>query len=330
MGAKPPDTAVNQPPFRKENQLHHSPDVLFPGIRHRTFCSRSTFPPASRQSVTEDLLCDICPFKLNRLAPYLWMCSAPTYTNIPALHEHAVHGRTIIVSEDPSLHLVWTTGRSFIKPVPLYLLSYDFWNQFLLDDHSLVDETHARQAAMGLLRSYHVCIRHESDLRVAQQPHLHLLPPEVTWKQWCDFSQSFGAIENNEVAPRYHYGKLQLSRLHWLVRIYQRQLTYYYIDGSYGDSFARYYGPLLFVFGLLSVLLSAMQVGMAVEQLQSHDWMAFWSVCRWFSVTSLLVSAVVAFHLIISFMVKSVDEMMWAVRAQFRARPRLKPDGIGE
>lgn len=91
------------------------------------------------------------------------------------------------------------------------------------------------------------------------------MPHDVTWKQWCDFSTFFDEIQNDEVASRYHYGKLQLSRLHWLVRIFSRELYYYYIDGDYGESFKRYAGPLLFVFGILSVLLSAWQVGMAVE-----------------------------------------------------------------
>ena len=97
-------------------------------------------------------------------------------------------------------------------------------------------------------------------------------------------------------------------------------MNYYYLDGGYGESFTRYYGPLLFVFGTLSVLLSAMQVGMAVEQIESREWTAFWGACRWFSVVSLCGLAVVAVFLLGLFVVKSGDELLWAVRAQFRAR----------
>lgn len=61
-----------------------------------------------------------------------------------------------------------------------------------------------------------------------------------------------------------------------------------------GRDIARYYGPLLFIFGIFSVLLRAMQVGIGVEQLHSRDWVTFSSVCRWFSVISLLLSAIVA------------------------------------
>ena len=107
---------------------------------------------------------------------------------------------------------------------------------------------------------------------------------------------------------------MQFSRLHWLVRICLRELNYYYIDGGYRDSFVRYYGPLLFVFGIPSVLPNAMQVGMAVEQLQSYDWVSFWSGFRLFSVVSLFLSTIMTFYLIMSFLIKSLDELMWAAR----------------
>ena len=63
-----------------------------------------------------------------------------------------------------------------------------------------------------------------------------------------------------------------------------------------------------------------MQVGMAVEQIESREWTAFWGACRWFSVVSLCGLAVVAVFLLGLFVVKSGDELLWAVRAQFRAR----------
>ncbi|CAO1600165.1 hypothetical protein XANCAGTX0491_003868 [Xanthoria calcicola] len=308
------------PPFQRQHQLDSGLDDWLPGNTLPT-CPRYSLDSAALKAF---LVGDVCPTKLNRLAPHLWMCSTPSHTNVPPLHSHAVHNRTIVLTEDPGLHLVWETGRIFIKPLPTYLLSYTFWLRFLLNDESCADNQVVTQAALGLLRSYHYCLRHESDLRIAQQPHLNLIPPGVTWKQWSEFSSSFDAIRDNDVAPRYHYGKLQHSRLHWLVRIHLRELNYYYIDGVYDDSFARYYGPLLFLFGILSVLLSAMQVGMAVEQLQSHDWVAFWAVCRWFSVASLLLCALTVFYLGLSFSIKSTDELLWSATAQHRARSRSK------
>jgi hypothetical protein len=40
--------------------------------------------------------------------------------------------REIVVTEDPRLHLVWIYDRVFIKPLPKYLLSHDFWQIYLL------------------------------------------------------------------------------------------------------------------------------------------------------------------------------------------------------
>lgn len=315
---------VESPPFTKEHELNHDLDGFSPNNGLFSLPSQPSLYMNLSNDLARFLLADICPVKLNQLAPRLWLCSTPTHTNIPPLHNHAVHGRVIIPSEDPALHLVWTIGRIFIKPLPAYLLSHTFWTHYLLEGNLCPDKRVIKKSALGLLRSYFHSIRHESDLRIAQGTQLSLVPSVVTWKQWCDFSAAFGAIEDSEVVPRYHYGKIQLSRLHWLVRIHWLELNYYYVDGGYGESFTRYYGPLLFIFGVLSVLLSAMQVGMAVEQLQSRDWRAFWAVCRWFSVISLVLLAAVCFFLLMLFLIKSLDELMWAARAQYRARPRSK------
>lgn len=314
-----PVRAIFEPPFKREHQLSNQLDYLSHANGPVPLPSQPWLPMSSGKRLIEFLRDDICPTKLNRLAPHLWLCSMPSHTNVPAFHNHAIHGRSILPTEDPALHLVWLTGRIFIKPLPLYLLSHAFWMEYLYKVQA-PEKVVIAQAALGLLRSYHHSIRHENDLRIAQQSHLNLLPHDITWKQWCDFSANFDAIDDNQVAPRYHYGKLQLSRLHWLVRVYLREMSYYYLDGGYGDSFARYYGPLLFVFGVLSVLLSAMQVGMAAEQIQSRGWSSFWSACRWFSVISLCGLAVLSLFLLIAFVIKSLDEMIWAVRAQYRAR----------
>lgn len=321
--------AVLVAPFKESCQLSNELDGYLPSpdvsISLPSQPQLVLNPPT--RLLAKFLFRDVCPTKLNQLAHHLWICSTPSHTNIPPLHNHAVHGRSIVPTEDPALHLVWTRGRIFIKPLPPYLLSHAFWTQYLQHEDTFSSEKRlVAQSALGLLRSYYHSIYHERDLRIAQQGHLNLIPEHVTWKQWSDFSASFNAICDSEVAPRYHYGKVQLSRLHWLTRIYLRGLNYYYIDGVFGESFARYYGPLLFAFGVLSVLLSAMQVGMAVEQLQSRDWTAFWSACRWFSVISLCVLALVCLFLFIAFVLKSVDELLWAVRSQYRARPRSKAD----
>ena len=162
MSTKLPDKDL-RPLFAKDDQLHKDLD----GFSNTSF-SLPLLPVNPARSLTECLVDDISPKKLDPLAPHLWLCSIPTHTtNIPPLHNRTVHGRDSVVSEDPALHLVWTRGRIFVKTLPMYLLSYDFWTQCLLKDNMNGDELRWRQAAMGLLRSYHYCIRHQSDLRIA-------------------------------------------------------------------------------------------------------------------------------------------------------------------
>jgi hypothetical protein len=244
-----PAAVALRPPFRKEHQLNNEFDGVVAGTGSLVLPSQPRLSMASSKDLAEFLVADICPTKLNQLATHLWLCSASSYTTVPPLHNHAIHGRTILPTEDPALHSVWVWGRIFLKPLPAYLLSHTFWTQYLYHSSTHVTLKPVTQAALGLLRSYRLSIRHESVLRIAQQSHLNLVPHDITWKQRCDFSTSFDEIQKDEAAPRYHYGKLQLSRLHWLVRIFSRELYYCYIDGDYGESFERYAGPLLFVLG---------------------------------------------------------------------------------
>lgn len=155
---------TNQP-FQKQHQLDNGLDNLLSGDVSSVL---PTYPrlPLHSAALREVLTEAICPTKLNRLAPHLWICSAPSHTNIPPLHNHAVHNRTIILTEDPGLRLVWEKRRISIKFLPTYLLSQTFWAQYLLIDQSEPEKTILIQAALSLLRSYYYFVRHESDLRI--------------------------------------------------------------------------------------------------------------------------------------------------------------------
>lgn len=63
---------------------------------------------------------------LEKLAPKLWLMSTQSSSNISPLHRQKVKARNIVITEDPRLHLAWVGDRIFIKPMPLYLLSYNF------------------------------------------------------------------------------------------------------------------------------------------------------------------------------------------------------------
>jgi hypothetical protein len=102
----------------------------------------------------------------------------------------------------------------------------------------------------------------------------------MTWVAFCNFSMEFKNISDEAVSGRYHYGELRLTRLNLYIKILLRKFEYERVHAQYGEYFARFYGPLLFMFTLISIILSAMQVQLGVETLVSSKWPWFWSACR--------------------------------------------------
>ncbi|KAM3548062.1 hypothetical protein ARSEF4850_009637 [Beauveria asiatica] len=69
---------------------------------------------------------------LRRLASihgWLWVAGLPLPPR--ALHHQLLLGREIFVTERMDMHLVWTAGRMFLKPIPRFLLDPAFWAQYL-------------------------------------------------------------------------------------------------------------------------------------------------------------------------------------------------------
>ena len=244
--------------------------------------------------------------------------------NISSLHQQKVKGRRIIVTEDPRLHLVWIYDRVFIKPLPRYLLSYVFWSEYLFDEKSLGGSTqeeqgtHARirMSALGFLRTYYYLIQHESDFEIAHS-ETRLLPSDVTWNEFCAFSKDFSDISDDAVSERYYYGEIRLTRLNLYAKLIIGKFQYERVDGQYGAFFARFYGPLLFIFGILSIILSAMQVELGVETLTNAQWQPFWNACRW-SVVIVLVCVVCLTLILVLLLIGMVaDEWIFALKARY-------------
>jgi hypothetical protein len=96
---------------------------------------------------------------LNHVHEYLWWCPAQPAPAL-ALHEQIMAQRTISVTEKVDLHLVCPSWRILIKPLPPFLLNYDFWIEYLCQDGEL------HRCGLGLLLSYIWLVRHQSDLAV--------------------------------------------------------------------------------------------------------------------------------------------------------------------
>ncbi|KAJ4382593.1 hypothetical protein N0V86_001815 [Didymella sp. IMI 355093] len=265
---------------------------------------------------------DLCSPDLEKMAPRLWIMTTLSSDNINALHRQRVKGREIIVTEEPRLHLVWIHNRVFVKPLPRYLLSYAFWEDYLDERSNKLgqDRSDIRKAAAGFLRSYKYLIRHETDFNIAQQEHLGLIPKDLDWPAFCRFAVELSSIDDAAVSRRYCYGELRLTRLNFYAPLLLRKFHFAQVHGQYGDFFARLYGPILFLFALMSTILSSMQVALATEQLVAVQWVSMWHVSRWFSVLSLVGSAVVAGWFVLLWLWMFLDEWVYTARRKLEKR----------
>ena len=217
---------------------------------------------------------------LDELYQHLWSVARRSGHSIDPLNRQRVNGRDILATDDPSLHLVWHRHRIYVKPMPLCLLNHDFWATYLASTAEKESTATSRRMsssaepmfdgriALGFMRSYALLIRHHLDFVLAREAHL--FPEDFDWIQWSKFITHFRHIEDDEVANRYHYGQLRLSRLNWAVRIFRpssAQTKWFYTipHFSVNEYLERATAPLIFGFATLSLVLSSMQVLLAIS-----------------------------------------------------------------
>ena len=115
---------VLSPPFLKTIQLEDS------SAKH-SVPGYPNLKIKDPEAVLRFLQNDLQAIELDRLVEHI----SPDHNNvhhISPLHQHQFKGREIFISEDPSLHLTIIYDRVFLKPIPRYLLSHEFWNEYLL------------------------------------------------------------------------------------------------------------------------------------------------------------------------------------------------------
>ena len=157
--------------------LDSGPNGLIPDFSMLKLPGYPRISLQDRYGLVEFLEKEHCSADLDRIAGRLWWMSKQDSANISPLHRQLVKRRSIVVTEDPKLHLVWIRDRIFVKPLPLYITSHTFWQEYLGSDTN----THIREAALGYLRTYFYLVMSESDLCIAQDPSLHLVPAGITW-----------------------------------------------------------------------------------------------------------------------------------------------------
>ncbi|MBE3041543.1 hypothetical protein IMZ48_02980, partial [Candidatus Bathyarchaeota archaeon] len=190
----------------------------------------------------------------------------PDHGHIYPLHHQAAHAREIIVNENPGLHLVWYYDRIFVKPIPVYFLSAEFWSYLRNADEDVY------RAAVGFIRSYYYLVRYELDYDLACKQNL--IPRDhdgrrghMTYAEFCRFIEQFARIENSEVCRRYHYGELRLTRINYATVLRERKLSYFHIYPQWGSYLAHFFAPIILVLGGASVIMNAMQVNLNAQEM---------------------------------------------------------------
>ena len=339
--------APSQPPFLKEHQINEElgavktlngqvTQVSTRGEDSATLPGHPHIIMQDSDGLLELLVRELCTPQLDTLSPHLWLVATQDSNHVSALHHQIVRGRSIIISEDPGLHLLWIDDRVYIKPIPAYLLSHAFWI-FLLSEHYSPGFCHSRdnlsRSARGFLRTYTHLIAHESDFQLAKTHSL--IPAEVNWKAWSLFSASLREnITNADVSPRYHFGELRLSRLNFWSKVFLRRKHYFKARGQTAAYLASFFAPLVYVWATINVILAAMQLELSVQQVYgpgegSHgDWAAFAAVGRWFSVAILFIAVLAIAFLSMLISGRYLEELRFALKDLARRRKKLKVKDI--
>ena len=240
--------------------------TVLPAIYDKKEGGHTAYIPDDNVSMCLDHDLDVS--RLNYIDKKLWLAGRPM--NYKSLHQQKMIRREILITEQTDLHLTWSESTIFIKPFPRFLGNHEFWIRHLC--HS--EELH--QAACGLLFSYTRLIYYESDFNLAQGLNLVPLMPWTQWRAYIqDARRTLDAGPPSQINPRYLYGELRLARLNWIYRFYGRPQDRSFIRGylygyrTYRSFFAQHFTWIFVAFAYVTIVLTAMQVGLATELLQA-------------------------------------------------------------
>ncbi|KAI1443598.1 hypothetical protein F5Y02DRAFT_392890 [Annulohypoxylon stygium] len=262
-------------------------DPPFPPDQSLVELSTITHPAAIRSTTSTLLLPsqdyhaylthELSTARLTRLHSHLWLAGLP----VPArpLHRQRLMDRAIVKTERADEHLVWHEHRIFVKPLPRFLLNHAFWEKHLCS----ADDASLHASARGMLLSYVWLVAHRSDHAIAVAEKL--IPEDVSWERWTAFAESVLAALDlramDDVDQRYKYGELRLSRLDMLTRwplvAWGSWSARNFVDGYMSSStwyrafFEQHFGWLVVGFVYVSVVLSALQVGLATDLLSKNS-----------------------------------------------------------
>lgn len=268
-----PPFTVDLPKASAPDYIEPGPETLFP-VTYRT----NQGDLALVKSNEEDFLAsELSVDRLNDIHGHLWLAGLPMPPR--PLHYQIVLQREITICEKMDMHLTWGNGRIFIKPIPRFLLSRAFWETHLecsqgcgwAQKQKECTTKAQRSIALGFLFTYAALLSFESDFAIAKERGL--LPSDLDisrWTKWQKFvEENITLSVYRDSHRRFHYGELRLGRLN-AIYLFTR-LSYYMNQWPNYSSFLRdQLGWLATTTIYIALVLTAMQVGLATDQLKAN------------------------------------------------------------
>ncbi|KAK7228069.1 hypothetical protein V2G26_000239 [Clonostachys chloroleuca] len=204
--------------------------------------------------------------RFNAIRKMLWLIAVHGAPR--SLYYQKFLRREIVIAEELDLHLVWAKSRILIKPLPDFLLNYDFWEAHI----SCEPELH--RAACGLLYSYCGLIRFGHDLQVAQE--CNLVNVNLDYRAWTEFTRTIlpnlNPNDSNIMDTRFQYGELRLNRLDTIYRYSPYDFSVSSILQGFPHALTESYVPYMdqynnavSAFGVIVIILSAFNLSISAR-----------------------------------------------------------------
>lgn len=265
-------TPMYKPPFPPAASLIAQDDIVLPaGFNDLTPPARELHPlRAEHGDEVHRFLSaffDLSRFKAIR--KMLWLIAihgAPR-----SLYYQKFLRREIVIAEELDLHLVWAKSRIFIKPLPDFLLNYEFWETHVSCDPQL------HRAACGLLYSYCGLIRFGHDLQVAKE--YHLINADLDYRAWSEFARTLlPNLTPDTMDTRFQYGELRIHRLDTIYRCSTDGFSLSSILQGFSHTLTESYVPYMdqynnavSAFGVIVIVLSAFNLSLSARKNPSPD-----------------------------------------------------------
>ncbi|EME79344.1 uncharacterized protein MYCFIDRAFT_190287 [Pseudocercospora fijiensis CIRAD86] len=257
---------------------------------------RAPTPPLQALEFLEQ---DLASQRLDNASPYLWMVGRPLPPR--PLNKQLVLDRRIIPTTDASLHLVWTSRKIFVKPLPECMLLTALY------EHLYMKPSDLRGRTLGFLHTYTALVPTKLDFDLAVENKL--MPSSYAWMDWKKLVERIlEDYPGDDIYPhldlRYVYGELRLSRLNKIYRFILGDWLHGYspLTGHtrYIDLVIDHLSVIAAGTVYIVVVLSAMQVVQSTKILATNH--AFQRACYGFAVFS-IISPILAFALLAAILI---------------------------